>query len=324
MRRIILLGLVVLLVVGGWTIAWFYGAQLIRDEIAALANDEPSVNCGRLDIAGFPFRFDVTCGEARIVDLDLSISTPEIKATALAYRPGHVIAFVQSPISISDAFTGSERELRFSLAEASLRLSGLLPQDWELERLSILVDAPTLHDLLIGDEVVLSAAKSELHVTGGAAAGQEADGLAAFVSAEGLDYPEWDIAGGTATLTASLTHFPRKALAWLGGNVLRDWQAAGGVLRLEESSFAAGGMDITATGEARLDDTGLPAGSLRVVSKGLIERLDLSFLGDMRSLLIGTPDAEGRYTNQIAVRNGFVMAGVIPVPVLELAREPFF
>ena len=39
MRRIILLGLVVLVVVLGWTGAWFYGAQLIRDEITALGAD---------------------------------------------------------------------------------------------------------------------------------------------------------------------------------------------------------------------------------------------------------------------------------------------
>jgi hypothetical protein len=324
MRRIILLGLVVLVVVLGWTGAWFYGAQLIRDEITALADAAPSVTCGRLDIAGFPFRFDVTCSEARIVEMDLAIATPEIKATVLAYRPNQAIAFVQSPVSISDAFAGSERELRFSLAEASLRFSGLLPQDWELERLSLLLDGPVLHDVLIGDEIVLSASKGELHVTGGEAAGQAADGLAAFISAEGLDYPEWDISGGAATLTGSLTHFPRKVFDWFGDDLLREWQAAGGQLRLDSSSFASSEMTIEATGEARLDEEGLPGGSLRVVSKGLIERLDLSFLGDMRPLLIGAPDGEGRYTNLIALRDGFIMAGVIPVPIFELALEPFF
>ncbi|MEX0627463.1 MAG: DUF2125 domain-containing protein [Cucumibacter sp.] len=325
MRRFVILGLVVLLVVLLWSGLWQYGAEQVRAQIEALAeNPSASLACGRLDIAGFPFRFDVTCSDATVVRLDLTARTPEIKATALAYRPGHVIAFVKSPVALSDAFFGTERELRFEGAEASLRLSGFLPESFALERFSVELTGATLHDVLVGDETLLTLATAEFHLLDSGASDREPGGLAAYATAAGLDYPEAEIEAGTLIATAMLTRFPRRLLDWSGPALLSEWVEASGALTLEEFAFTADGLDIAATGNASLDASGLINGTLRTTSKGLIERLDLEFLGDTRPLFIGTPGADGSYTNQFSMRGGYLFAGIVPVPLLQLAIDPLF
>ena len=78
MKRIIALMVVVIVVVGGWTFGWFYLSGEVRRTIGTFATSTdptvPTVACETLNIGGFPFRFDVTCGNATVVAEDLTLA----------------------------------------------------------------------------------------------------------------------------------------------------------------------------------------------------------------------------------------------------------
>src|SRR5690606_33101001 len=117
-KRIIILGAVVLLVVLGWTGAWFFIAGQLRQQIQALALAEgesaPQLVCGQLDIGGFPFRMDVECAGATLVSGDLLAEIPYMRVSAMVYRPTHLLGAVRGPVAIADAFTGARQQLDWS------------------------------------------------------------------------------------------------------------------------------------------------------------------------------------------------------------------
>jgi hypothetical protein len=325
MRRFAILASVIVLVVAAWTAGWLFAAGQIRQAVASLA-DRPdiSLDCERLTLAGFPFRFDVICAGAAIRRLDLTVRVPEITATARVYRPTHILVFAQSPIAISDAFFGTERRLSFSLAEASIRFDGLMPDTLSLARLSVHLDAGTLSDVLVGERLLMDADVAELHLVAGDEAGAEPDDLMVFATTTGLDYPEADLARAELSATARLTKFPRRLADWLAPSPMRAWAVGGGEAELTDLAFSANGIELKATGTARLDDAGRPSGSLAARSRGLVERIDPDLFGAFAPVLFGAPDADGEYLTRLSLRDGRLYAGDLPVPLAGVEIGPMF
>ena len=102
MKKIIALLVLVVLVVGGWTAAWFYVAGEVRRNIALLADGDgigtPQITCVHLDVRGFPFRFDITCSGAVLQQGDITLDAAELRASVLVYAPTHAQIFAQSPL----------------------------------------------------------------------------------------------------------------------------------------------------------------------------------------------------------------------------------
>jgi hypothetical protein len=325
MRRFAILASVIVFVVAAWTAGWLYAAGQIRQAVAALAGgDDFSLECEEVTLAGFPFRFDVICTGATLRRIDLSVRIPEITATARVYRPAHILAFAQSPIAISDAFFATERALSFDLAEASIRFDGLMPDTLALARLSIHLEAAALDDVLLGKRRLLDFDAAELHVLAGDEAGAEPDDLMVFATAAGLDYPEADLAEARLTATARLTNFPRRLADWTEPDPMRRWAAGGGEAELRELAFTATGIELQATGAARLDGANRPSGTLSVYSLGLVERIDPELFGAFAPVVFGIPDADGTYLTKLSLRGGLVYAGDLPVPLPGLEIGPLF
>ena len=155
-RRIIILGTVILLVVAAWTAGWFYVTSLVRQNIVALASADggtsPRVTCDRLDTGGYPFWIDVTCTNLTVTSGDISATLPTLRGSLLVYNPFEVILFGTSPLTVSDAFSGSRDELDWKNLEASARLTG-----WRIARISVVGDALTLNDA-VGSPIALGSA----------------------------------------------------------------------------------------------------------------------------------------------------------------------
>ena len=85
MRRIIIFGVVIAVLVAGYTGAWFWVAHEANSRIAALATADgetsPRLTCTTLSIGGFPFGFDVTCEGATLVDGDLTTTAAGVQAS---------------------------------------------------------------------------------------------------------------------------------------------------------------------------------------------------------------------------------------------------
>lgn len=317
-KRIIILGSVVLLVVLAWTAGWFFLAGQVREQVnlLTLADGEvsPQVQCGTLDIGGFPFRFDLDCADATLVSADLMVAVPRVRASMMIWQPTHILAFAQGPARIADAFTGLEQELAWSSLEASLRLT-----DWRIARLSVVGRELNWTDRLFGETRIASAPQVELHLLDipeqhNAATRRAA--LAGYLRAEEMDAPGIAIAQANAEVELELTGIIDDIRDWGIVPFLPDWQQAGGTLRIVGVRANDGTADLEATGQLALDAQGYPTGSISIDSLGVAERIGPMIEEPWRTLVLGVPGEDGRHKNQLNFAGGSLSSGLVPIAQL--------
>jgi hypothetical protein len=314
MRRIIILGVVVALVIIAWTSAWFWGAGFITDQVKALANEdgvtEPKVTCGSFGVGGFPFGFDLTCTDAAVTYGDITVTASGLKAAAEVYNPTFVLLFAKSPVNITDAFTGSQSRLDFETAEASARLNG-----WRIGRVSVVVEKPVWNDTVLEDRLIAKADHAEAHLVDlpeehDAKAGLA--GLAQYVQLEGVNAPGFQINAAKATLESAVDKLPDDVRTYGDPDLLKRWQAAGGVFTLKGLNAVDGDTSLDATGTLKLDDQGRLNGQLKLHSKGVVERIGPLIPETYRGWIVGAQAADGSYSQTLNIAAGVVFAGMIP------------
>jgi hypothetical protein len=314
MKRIIILGAVVLLVVVAWTGAWFWGAGFITDQVRALASadgvTEPKLTCGSFGVGGYPFGFDLTCTNANVSYGDVTVTASGLKAAAQVYNPTFVLVSAQSPVSIADAFTGSQSRVDFEWAQGSARLTG-----WRIGRISLVVEKPVWNDTVLEDRLIARAGHVEAHLVDlpeehDAKAGLA--GLGQYVQLEELNAPGFTINAAKATLESSVDKLPDDVRTYSDPELLKRWQAAGGSFTLKGINAVDGDTSLDATGALRLDDQGRLNGQLKLHSKGVVERVGPSIPEAYRGWIVGAQGADGSYSQTVNIAAGVVFAGLIP------------
>lgn len=314
-RRIIILGIVILVVIGAWTAGWFYVVGQVRQNVTALATADgtttPRVTCERLDTGGWPFWIDATCTNFTLTQGDVTASLPALKASLLAYDPREIVLFATPPLTVSDAFSGSRHTLEWSNLEASARLTG-----WRIARVSIVGDDLKLSDT-VGDPIALGTAKhAEFHVLdnpGGYDAQKHLAALRSYITVQKLAVPGAGITAGNATFDAGISNLPDDVRTYGDPNLLKNWQAAGGKLTINGFSGQDGANNFNLTGALSLDPQGRPAGQLKLSSKGLVERFQNLVPAQMKPLILGNPAPDGSYTQTFNLTNGVLFSGVVPL-----------
>lgn len=316
-KRIIILGAIVLLVVLGWTGGWFFLAGQLRQQVAALAfadgETAPQLSCASLDIGGFPFRFDLDCRDAVIVTGDLLFELPEARASAMVYRPNHLLAWASGPLEISDAFTGQRSTLDWTGAEASLRL-----EDWRIARLSLVANSLVWTDRLF-EALIARTGPLEVHLLDMPEAHDPERRLAALAvygRAQAVEAPGLDMDGAEAELEAEITGLPDDIRAFGAEPLLPLWHRQGGVLRLTRLHASDASAQLDASGDLSLDAAGLANGSIDITSKGVAERIGPLIEEPWRTLVLGVPAADGSHRNQLNLRAGTLSSGLVPVTTL--------
>ncbi|MHA6300261.1 DUF2125 domain-containing protein [Devosia sp. CAU 1758] len=317
-KRIIILGSVVLLVILAWTGGWFFIAGQIRQqiELLALADGEttPQLHCGTLNLGGFPFRFDIDCTNASLVSGDLLVEIPGIRASAMVYRPTHLVASALGPAQLSDAFTGLRQEVTWSTLEASLRL-----EDWRIGRLSLLGSDLAWSDRLFGDTLIAQSPQVEMHLLDMPEQhppDSDRSALAGYLRAQDVEVPSIAPAPTNAEIEIEVTALPDDVRNWGAMPLLPDWQQAGGQLRIVGIRANDGSADLNATGELSLDAQGYPTGSITVDSFGVAERIGPYLEEPWRTLVLGVPGADGRHANQLNFGGGSLSSGLVPIASL--------
>ena len=317
-KRIIILGSVVLLVVIAWTAGWYFVAGQVRQQVELLALNDgetaPQLQCGTLNIGGFPFRFDIDCIGANLVSADLLVEVPDIRASVMVWRPTHLLASGMGPARISDAFTGLQQEVAWTRLEGSLRL-----ENWRIARLSVTADDVVWVDRLFGETVIASAPALEMHLLDmpelhNAETGRAA--LAGYLRAQDVAAPGIDLATTNAEVELEVTALPDDVRNWGAVPFLPDWQQAGGTLRIVGIRANDGTADLSASGELALDPAGYPTGSIAIDSVGVAERIGPYLQEPWRTLVLGVPGDDGRHKNQLNFGGGSISSGLVPIAAL--------
>lgn len=321
MKRFLILIVLVLGATALWVGGWYYIANRISTEAEQLAAVDgatsPRIACEMFVVSGFPFHFSPVCTNAEITSGDLTLTIPELSATALFYRPTHLQLFARSPARLSDAFTGSAHELRWDNLRASLRLDGD-----HLARFSMIGDNLVHADALFGSVELARASHLELHLIDATSAQPpEAQGtsLDIYARLDGLAVEDFAIADGEASIDGRLTGLPPLDLL-AHPEALRLWQMAGGTATLRQLEAHAQDMAFSASGDATLDDAGRLSATLAVSSQGLVERFPGLTQDPLAAMLLGQPDAQGAYSQNLSARGGMLFVGILPV----MAIAPFF
>jgi hypothetical protein len=318
MRRISILAIVLVVIAAGWTAAWFYVANLARQQITALATadgqSEPRVVCGRLDIGGYPLYLDVTCGGMTVTSDDLTTTVAEVKASVGIDDIWHTVAFITGPATFEDAFTGSKYRLDWQNLVASARLT-----DWRIARISIVGDGFALNETQGSDNLVAKTAHAELHLLDLPEQHDAAKHLAAlhvYSTLTGLNAPGLQINDGKSTFDAQITNLGDDVRTYGDADMLKRWQTAGGEIKLAGFKGEDGPQNFAVTGHVGLDAMNRPAGQLAITSKGLVERLGPLVPDQWRAIILGTPSADGSYSQVLNMTNGLAFSGIVPLGTL--------
>lgn len=319
MKKIIALFVVIIVVIAGWTAGWFYVAGEVRRNIELLAEADgvasPKLTCAHLDVWGFPFRFDVTCSGAVLKQADLTLDTAEVRASVLVYAPTHAQVLFQSPLKISDAFSGASSELRWADMRASVRLGG-----WNIERVSLVGNSLDWVDTITGENPLATATHVEAHLLDKAAARNaeaHTQTLDGFLRIDNLVAPAAQITAGNMTMTTELSGLPEDIRTYGDAPGLpQRIAAAGGELKLVALDAKDGDTSLAATGGFKLDAQQRPEGQLVLTGKQVYERVGTLIPEPMKTLVFGQKAADGSYTQTLDIRQGVIFAGLVPLGVV--------
>lgn len=318
MKRFVILGAVVVLVLAGWTAAWFWGAGWITSQARALETADgvttPRVTCGEFSVGGFPFRFDVTCGNATILSNDVTVVASGLQAAVEVYSPTHALVFAQSPVTVEDAFTGQKKRLDFESAEGSARLNG-----WRLARVSLVVEKPMWSDAVLEDILLARADHFEAHLVDLPSQDGATTALATlgvYSEVKVLSAPGYEVGAGHATLEATISGLPDDVRALGEPDQLQRWAAVGGIVDLVGFRGEDGARTFDVTGDVGLDAEGRTNGQVQIASKGIVELIQDQVPEQVRGLILGAPADDGSYAQTLSINAGVVFAGIVPAAVI--------
>ena len=321
MRKFVWLAIAVVVVVAGWSAGWLWVAAEAKQQIDLLARNDgetaPQFTCGTLNISGFPFRFDVDCVDATLVDLDLTLTLPGLRASVLVYNPTHLIVSAKGPFAYADAFSGSQRRLDFTKLDGSLRLTaadamkGLSGEGWRIARASVEADELIVTDVVAGNVFEASARHLEAHLVDVPEQLDRAAGistLAQYVAADGLTLPGLAVFDANLTLESQLTALPSDLRDLGEPEPVRAWQARGGTLKIQKlaGTQASPEESFDIAGELRLSGGGYVEGQLDYKTKAVLDRLSAVVPAMSLAMLRGAPQADGTFANTLTIADGQV------------------
>ena len=231
MNRFAWLAIAVFAVVALWCGGWFFGASFIKGQIESRAGAEPAISCATLGIGGFPFRYDITCTGAQMIDADTTVDVSEVRASARVYSPTFVEVFAQGPAKMTDAFTGAAYRLDWQSLQASVRL------DWTaLARASVVADGLVLADTVLDVTEIARIRHAEFHAVGvDGALGANNRNLRLYLSVVDAEHTRLE-APLQAEANVLVTEWPADVRVWGNRQSLIDWAAGEGALTLEDVS----------------------------------------------------------------------------------------
>ena len=257
-----------------WSGLWFYAASAADKAIAAWREQEAGAgrvyDCENQTIGGYPFRIEVRCSGIAVqlhnLPAPMALRAKDAVFAWQIYRPTLVIAEVSGPLAIGESGKPASYVANWTLAQASVSAT---PSN--LERVSIVVDSPTVAQTGAADSPLFRAARGELHgrmIEGSVTSnpvielGLRLNSASAPGSHPLLAEPLDSEAAGTLRGLADLKPKP-----WL--DLLRELQARGGRLEVSKARVQQGDVIAAGAGTLGLTARGAIDGQMQVTVVGI-------------------------------------------------------
>lgn len=257
-----------------WTFLWYHAAAdaevRLTEWRAQQAKSGRTFTCGTQEIGGFPFRIEVRCVAAGVELRDtqppLSIKLKQILAVAQVWDPKLIIAEFTGPLTVAEGNGAPYATATWTLAESSLRGTPAQP-----ERASVVIDGLRVAGAAPSNTLLFDSKHSEFHARMqiGSWPSNPAIDLAvkleAAVAPAVHSYTAQPFDADVLAVLHGLKDFSPKPLAAR----LREWQASGGKLEIQNARLAQGDARANTTGTLGLTQQGRLDGALKVTAAGL-------------------------------------------------------
>jgi hypothetical protein len=296
--RLFILPALLLLAAAAWSAFWFYAASQVGVRADAWRAQEAksgrNYDCVKRTVAGFPFRFEVSCEGARVSlvsqtasNVPFTAELGEILVVAQVYDPKLVIAEFKSPASVA---VPEQSPLRVDWSKGRASVVGLpaVPQRGSITFDDIAIDRVNSNSIQVP---VARAKHVELH--GRLAEGSVADHP---VIETVLQLNDGSVQGVHPVLAEAFNADIRAKLSGLKDFAPKPWPerfreiaAAGGKVEIVQSRIQQGEMIAVAAGTLSLNANGNLDGEIQMTVTGL-ERI-VPALGIDKLLEQGIPQA---------------------------------
>lgn len=311
-----------------YTGAWYYGASEIKSRVTAFLKAQQSagigLECGQIDVKGFPFRYAIFCAKPGFADLKHggSADAVALRAAAQVYQPFHVVWEMDGPLDATLP-TGEKTNVNWENFQSSLqwKIGGLERSSLSVQGLQWVFPAGTAPE---NGATTGRAGAAEVHVR------QNGNDLDAAIVARDVSLI---LPAGTGARLPPFSFSIDATLSEKAGVLdgrIRDREIlhpAKGEIRRMVADFAEGRV-LTLSGPLDVDEAGLVSGKLAVEAEKFsdFEPLLANALPDAADnirtafgALKAMADDKGTVRINLVLDKGQVMLGFIP---LGLALPP--
>ena len=137
-RRIVWLAIFVVVLVGGYSVGWYYLAEGVlartKETIARMNRDDVSVECANPVVRGFPFRLGVFCDNVAYANATdaIGVTAGNLRTAGQIYDPWRFVAELDGPATVATPRLGS-LNLAWDSLRASVRWAEPLPERISME-----------------------------------------------------------------------------------------------------------------------------------------------------------------------------------------------
>ncbi len=165
-RKILFLGVGIVLVIAIYTAGWFYAAQRLQETVikAIAPGGTASVNgeCTDMAFRGYPFRIGLFCSKVNVEDAKngMTASFGALRSAAQVYTPGHIVWELDSPAQIQ-----TSHGLTVSAEWADMQ-SSLVTKLKGIDRTSLVIEGLKANAVssVTSQTIDFDAAKTEIHL----------------------------------------------------------------------------------------------------------------------------------------------------------------
>lgn len=318
-RKVLRLGVLIVLVIAVYSVAWYFAAEFLRNRILSFfGGGNPAgvtAACEDATMGGYPFRFRLNCSRLSLDDhfQGVAASFGPVRAAAQIYNPGHIVWEMDAPAEIRSAL-GFNTALDWTNMQSSFRigLSGLSRSSLMMEGLNA-----TVTSTVSSFQLQVTAPSAQSHVR------QNEGNLdyATLVRDVTLSVDGEKIALPPVSASLDATFADKGGL--LDPRVAQQQKLYGtrGEIRRMVVDLGEGRV-LTLSGPFEVGDDGLLSGRIKIeveqirawrdaVKKAYPEQEDMvdNVANVLRALAFGRDDSEA----EITIQNGIASLGFIPL-----------